>query len=212
MDGLVDHADRGAGIGWLLRVASSGRCIETHPGWSRRTTSAGRALIDISWSRRGFERSKAYCMDDIKALNRQYVVWCFGVDGSGELGRLVGAALRRLGIRRGNHGRHAPVLAWPTPPFPAEPPRRVWGLLVATGRPEIPERPRKSWSSGRRVPCPRHQGREPSSPTTGPRNRPRDVRSATTASRPVPFVLSPPTGVPPGSEPTGPIHPAANEA
>jgi hypothetical protein len=48
MEGLVGHAELGAGIEWLLRAASSSRCIETHPGRPRRTTSAGRALLNIT--------------------------------------------------------------------------------------------------------------------------------------------------------------------
>ena len=87
-------------------------------------------------------------MDGIKALTRQYLIRCFGVDGSGELERLVGAILCGFKLRFGHHGRHAPVLLWPSPPFPAEPPRQPCRLYVATGRPEIPQPPRKSWSSG----------------------------------------------------------------
>jgi hypothetical protein len=87
-------------------------------------------------------------MDGVKAVTRQYVIRYFGVDGSGELERLVGAILCGLKLRLGHHGRHAPVLAWPSPPFPAEPPRQAWRLLVATRRPEIPQCPRKSWSPG----------------------------------------------------------------
>ena len=87
-------------------------------------------------------------MDGVKAVTRQYVIRYFGVDGSGELERLVGAILCGLKLRLGHHGRHAPVLAWPSPPFPAEPPRQAWRLLVATRRPKIPQCPRKSWSPG----------------------------------------------------------------
>jgi hypothetical protein len=87
-------------------------------------------------------------MDGVKALTRQYVIRCFGVDGSGEFERLVGAILCGFKFRLGRHGRHVPVLLWPSPPFPAETARPAWRLLVATGRPEIPQRPRKSWSPG----------------------------------------------------------------
>lgn len=87
-------------------------------------------------------------MDGVKALTRQYVIRCFGVDGSGELERLVRAILCGFKFRLGHHGSQPPVLWWPPPPFPAEPPRQAWRLPVATRRPLVPQRPRKSWSPG----------------------------------------------------------------